>query len=585
MVKSERNQTLDVLKGLAIAAVVLYHSGGGYGYLGVDIFLVISGFFMMSGLLRDIENNSYSYFRTIRKNILRLYPLLLIVTAVSLLVGLFVMLPDDFENLGQSAVASSLFSNNLLSMITTRNYWDVINEYKPLMHTWYLGVLMQIYVIFQLLIAIVWKKLKNSKKFVAYYTAIVFSLSLALYVLPYFSANYKFYFPMFRMYEVLAGALVALAVNKAHFAPNTKFVHIAKAVLTVVLAVLIFANVEIFGDRLLLVVIITSVLVLLSSWSEKKEYAVLKPLALLGKASYSIFLWHQVILALLRYCFAIESDILLLLLLLGIMVILVIPSYIFVENKLILKLKTEKKKWVAISACSCLGIVVIFFGVIINSAGGVVRDVPELGIYTRDKEKTNHASYCDRVYQYNTDFISNKLHVLVVGDSFGRDWANILLESDISDNIEISYIYSSCDSINENIDRFAKADYVFYSTRFLNLELLEMMDETVPIEKLYVVSSKSFGENNGHIYVQRNRDDYFNLTVKMDEEITKENEVLKERYQDHYVDLVAPVLADNGEIRVFSDNNKMISQDCRHLTQYGAQYYARVLDFSFFEGE
>lgn len=74
------------------------------------------------------------------------------------------MLPDDYENLAQSAIASSVFVNNILQCITTKNYWDVINLYKPLMHLWYICVLVQTYVILPPIYLLVVKFSKDIKK-------------------------------------------------------------------------------------------------------------------------------------------------------------------------------------------------------------------------------------------------------------------------------------------------------------------------------------------------------------------------------------------------------------------------------------
>lgn len=73
---------------------------------------------------------------------------------VSLAVGYFTMLPDDFENLGEPAVASSAFLNNILCAITTKDYWNLGNNYKPLMHLWYAGVLTQSYIVLTVLFVI-----------------------------------------------------------------------------------------------------------------------------------------------------------------------------------------------------------------------------------------------------------------------------------------------------------------------------------------------------------------------------------------------------------------------------------------------
>ena len=65
-----------------------------------------------------------------------------------MLLGYFVMLPDDYENLSQSVIATNGFGNNILAAITTENYWDISNDNKPLMHTWYVGVVMQFYLVY-----------------------------------------------------------------------------------------------------------------------------------------------------------------------------------------------------------------------------------------------------------------------------------------------------------------------------------------------------------------------------------------------------------------------------------------------------
>ena len=150
--KALRRTDIDLMKGIAIIAVVLYHIGLlESGYLGVDVFFVIAGFLTISDILIRIENDNFSYFKFIWNRVMRLLPAVLISAAVCLLVGYFFWLPDDYENLAESIIASIAFSNNILSGITTKNYWNAVNDYKPLMHFWYLGILMEFYLTVPLL--------------------------------------------------------------------------------------------------------------------------------------------------------------------------------------------------------------------------------------------------------------------------------------------------------------------------------------------------------------------------------------------------------------------------------------------------
>lgn len=152
-----RIKYIDVLKAFAIIAVVLYHAGAlNYGYLGVDLFLTIAGYLTTKSLLKFFVVNSSSrwgqlYVQFEISRIIRLLPPLLVAGVICMILGFFAMLPDDYENLSQSVIATNFFGNNILAAITTGNYWDVVNDYKPLMHTWYVGIVMQFYLVFPVL--------------------------------------------------------------------------------------------------------------------------------------------------------------------------------------------------------------------------------------------------------------------------------------------------------------------------------------------------------------------------------------------------------------------------------------------------
>ena len=145
---------IDFLKGIAIIAVVLYHMGiCKSGYLGVDVFLVINGFLVMPKMVRDIENGSFKYFQFLAKRLQRLLPLILLVTVFSLVIGYAVgMFPEDYKRLCESVIASNFMSQNILSAVTDKDYWSAINDYKPLMHLWYVGILFEFYLIMPVLI-------------------------------------------------------------------------------------------------------------------------------------------------------------------------------------------------------------------------------------------------------------------------------------------------------------------------------------------------------------------------------------------------------------------------------------------------
>ena len=212
-------QDLDALKGIAIIAVFLFHLGLlKSGYLGVDAFFVINGFLVIPSIVKKIGNKDFSFFSFLEKRVVRLLPLIVLASFLSLVLGVILMLPDDLENLSQSVVASNVMSQNILSAITTKNYWAVSNDFKPLMHLWYVGVLFEFYIIFPLLMLVA-NKIANLFKFdgmkwMIYTLLLAVVVSLIMYLNPNVSIGNRFYFIQYRFFELCTGGVIGLIVSK-----------------------------------------------------------------------------------------------------------------------------------------------------------------------------------------------------------------------------------------------------------------------------------------------------------------------------------------------------------------------------------
>ncbi|MBQ5648480.1 MAG: hypothetical protein IIV16_05085, partial [Alistipes sp.] len=208
---------------------------------------------------------------------------------------------------------------------------------------------------------------------------------------------------------------------------------------------------------------------------------------------------------------------------------------------------------------------------------GTVRDVPELGVYVGKTHRGQFAEYCDRVYAYNVDFPDNeKINVLVEGVSFGRDFANILLESQMIHKINLSYVYQHDEKY---LSRYRNCDYLF--TFRSKSQLPDYVKEnTNRNAKVYGLGTKNYGESNGVVYKHRNSPNYFKQTIRINPNLYTINEQWKREWgSDNYIDFLELSTMPNGEIRVFTDENRFISQDCQHLTQDGARWYAKIIDW------
>ena len=567
---------------MAVIAVVLYHTGFlKYGYLGVDVFLVIAGYLTTRSIQKRSSRDGRWYFKFLVDRVFRLLPVLLLAGTVAIGVGWFAMLPDDYENLAESVVATNLFANNILSAITTGDYWNIANEYKPLMHTWYVGLLMQFCLVYPLLFSLVKLDKRTPRR-----TLLVVICSLALLsLLVFFTGNneaHRFYYLPARFFEFGIGGIVALVYEPSRervFHPA--FSYLCYAFLLALLAV----GLRIVPDaaRLVLVVGLTAVL-MMSGGALENGVTSNRVLAAVGVASYSIYVWHQVLIAFYRYIFGNQFTIWSYLLLFVAVGIVSWISYRVIEQGVSRALVSGSgRRGVYVATVSLFVLLTGFAGWVYMNAG-VVRDVPELGISLQDRHRRLNVEYTERGYQYDRPFVSeDKPHWLVVGNSFGRDFVNVILESHIADDVEVSFT----DDIDKSgmDERLAAADLVFvarrgYNRRFVTDVEVKCWAAGISPERVIVVGDKSFGENNGHVYARRYRPDFFEQMVEPlgGERFLERNRRFREFYGERFLDMMA-VVTDGGLVRVFTPEHRFISADGKHLTASGARFYAERIEW------
>ncbi len=568
------------LQSLQLSSTI---SGGGilpYGYLGVDIFFVVGGFLLIRSLMKQFKEGTFNYWNFIFRKIIRLWPLVILGSIISVCGGYFLMLPDDYENLAESAIASSVFANNILQCITTKNYWDIVNLYKPLMHLWYVGLLMQAYIVLPLIFMILVKLTKNSTRGIKIGIIGLTMVSFALFLMPQFSTAWKFYYLPFRLFEITAGGILLL------FKP--RMTAKCKSILGwggfFILLFLLCTRWEILSGSIMLICTVIGILIYIVATEEQEQNGFVGKLmnvgAVIGKRSYSIYIWHQIIVAFLFYSLFPKQNVVSFLSFAALTMVISLFSYRFIEVPLGKIIGKKGKETVAVVVTGIFMFLLCGTSFLIYRNAGVVRDVPELDVYRDNVRKGMHAEYCDRPYAWDNDFDESikKRKILVIGNSFGRDWANILYEWDSKDELEISYLYFTGDSSESELSSYLKriedADYVFFATG----GGVEQVPKSLPSDRLFIISSKSFGTSNGIIYAHRNSDDYFKQSIEIDQAIITFNNKMKKVPAKGFVDMMSPVMVDETRVRVFTDDNKFISQDCRHLTQAGARYYSRILD-------
>lgn len=536
-VNRNRSLLFDQLKGLLIISVVLFHLGlFKYGYLGVDVFLCIAGYFSACSIAHAEETLQFSAWAFLRRRFSRLFPMAVLGTTVALIFGYVAMIPDDLENLSESVIASNCFLNNILCRISSSDYWSPRNEFKPLLHYWYLGVLVQLYMIYAFVHAFCSKVLRrfglsNLEIWIILCTAIA---SAVLWFGNVGSAPVRFYYVPWRWWEFCVGVCVY------HFCGGVSTLQ----------------TIRVPG------------------------------LSFIGKASFSIYIWHYIVLSTCKYALGVDIGCEFLMAYFVVLGILSWLTYRYVEN-IELHSATIARIWYG--GIVCLFALSSLVALVIYLRAGIVRDIPELEVRSSDVRRGLHAQYNDRIKRYCNGFANNGLRkVLVIGNSFARDWANVLMESSYSNKIDLAYCRHSATDADDIGLLFDEAEVVFlagvYRDRLPEC-LQEFCDGNIANGrgKTYYVGRKWFGYSNGAAYCRRFFDDYYQCVYRVPNEIAQANLNDAVLLGECFIDMLGAV-ANDGKIPVFSDEKMYISQDCVHLTRAGARLYSRILNIGKYLG-
>ncbi|QBK04703.1 acyltransferase [Hylemonella gracilis] len=212
---------IDGLRAFAVLAVVFHHYFPGAvrgGFIGVDVFFVISGYLIGGVLLDAFAENRFSLLDFYARRARRILPGLLLVLGTCLLFGYFALLPEDFGNLGKHVASGAGFVSNLVLFGET-GYFDEAGAVKPLLHLWSLGIEEQFYLVFPLFIYLVslgtWRKQSRIAVGIGLITLASFGWNLAVYRI---NPAFDFYMPMTRFWELLAGVLLAFWQRQKHAA-------------------------------------------------------------------------------------------------------------------------------------------------------------------------------------------------------------------------------------------------------------------------------------------------------------------------------------------------------------------------------
>ena len=607
---------IDGLRSVAVLPVVFFHAGFqlfGGGYVGVDVFFVISGYLITSIIAAELQTGNFSLLGFYDRRARRILPALFVVVLACLPFAWFWLLPSDLKEFSEAVVSVFTFSSNILFWRTS-GYFDTDSELKPLLHTWSLAVEEQYYVFFPLLLAFLWR---FGQRVTLLVLGVLAGISLGLG--QWGSTNdpsAAFYLLPTRGWELLIGAGAALLLAKGAVEPVgwlARELGSAFGLSLIAGAIFLYKKDTPFPGVYALVPTVGAALIILLATPQTAVGRILaSPLAVgIGLVSYSTYLWHQPLLAFARHRGHDEPGSLLMGGLAVLSVLLGYLSWRFVERPFRNRRQFSRAQIFQLGG----GVSALFVG--LGVAGVLTTGFAALRYqgeerYLASLQKRQMGHYVAKRFKERImkafDPADPRRRVLIIGDSFGQDLVNAVAEAKLDEFIQIStrHIGHECGNLFIERSRLADkispdarpacegrslyedeklralimaADEVWFSARWLYWQA-EMIRESVDsLEKfsakpVRVFGRKDFGKVDLKAMLAADTGQRHQMQGEAAVTTTRTNALLKASLPaESYVDTQQLLCGEQVEhCRLFVNSGQLLSYDGGHLTEMGARY-------------
>lgn len=294
---------IDGLRSLAVIPVVLFHAGVPYisgGYIGVDIFFVISGFLITSIIASELDAGRFSITRFYDRRVRRILPALVAVIFFCIAVGFYLLTPNDYKHLAESVLATTFFVSNIYFWRKI-GYFEAYSSEQPLLHTWSLSIEEQFYFGYPLLMILLAKA--RPVRIPILLILCLGSLAASV-VLVYYKPSAAFYLGPTRAWELLLGGLISLLGRRFTLSPNQNTFMAVVGLALILVPIFLYTPSTRFPGLAAIPPALGSSLIIwtgINSTSLVHNLLSTSVLTSIGKASYSLYLWHWPLLVLARY--------------------------------------------------------------------------------------------------------------------------------------------------------------------------------------------------------------------------------------------------------------------------------------------
>lgn len=616
---------IDGLRAFAVIPVVLFHAGFSRfsgGFLGVDIFFVISGYVITRLLLNELENNLFSIKNFYERRARRILPMLYLVLFVTFPFCFFAFLPSDLKEISASLASIQIFSSNFFFWQQT-GYFSAASDLKPYLHTWSLAVEEQYYLFFPVFLAIIFN---YEKKYIIHSLMLTFLVSFCLaYWGNGVKENAAFFLIPFRAWELIAGSMTAYLMHNniisnsrlSRYCNQISFLGLVLILLSVLgvndlLQFRVWAALAVFGSCLII------------SFSNENTFVgkllSQKIFVFIGLISYSLYLWHQPILVFCRiYIPNFESSYFRY----AVLSFLLVASYLswkFIEAPFRDKNRFSQK--FIFTSSLLIGVLLFGLGIYTYINNGFVNRYPEPYKEIASINPKEAGQYVQRrfhSFQKKSFENDSREKILIVGDSYAEDMTNVFFE--INKNIENYYQFRTlhinhyCGNLYVNFDELKpyidyknykkcsvialkdnpvfnelaeNADQIWFISawmpwqpQFINKSLSELRNQ-FSNKKIMVFGTKSMGEINlKHLLkiVHTSRSTYRQAVIDATNQMNKDFESLLPTTS--FINVQYYLTQGNVTLApVFDQDGYLLTYDGSHLTERGARFLAKQFNAS-----
>lgn len=575
---------VDGMRAIAIMSVVLSHAGVHFlagGFLGVDMFFVISGYLITVILQKNMDLGLGYIPEFYEKRARRIMPALILVISCSIPFSIWLMLPDFLQNFGQSVVATLLFTNNLL-LAKTSGYWELESSFKPLIHTWSLGVEEQFYLLFPIILTAIGQFSKNRQLIMISLLGLI-SLLLAEHGWRSYP-DVSFYLPTSRAWELMVGCATAY-IDRTPRRTDNAMSFIALLMLLGPMFLFneqtpspsFYSAVPVFGA--------SGIILFSRPGTIAYRLLSLRPLVFIGLISYSAYLWHQPLFAFARVASLNPPEPWMMAGLTLLTFVLATLSWRYVEQPFRDRSWIPLRTFVPIIGTMTTGLII--FGLVVHFSQGFPRHIfPNL-----KQDQDVYIGYNESIRKLSTDSFPNndKRNILLLGNSFARDFGNILRESGLLKTHNFVYIERQPITPSVNISSRERQLYRKASVIIVVLEKPspdDIVGQTQQISRFIAqwtdapvvfAGSKSFGYNInpfGRVPLNARSESFAQVP---DVEERANNILVRSLSPGNYLDVIR-LLGPNGRsLHFFDADGNPLTPDRKHLTRYGAMFIAAQL--------